>query len=206
MKKLLMATLALALMTGCSSETSKPAQTEKPQPKPAELVTGRTAFQKLYVAARGWARDAQPYRLESSVTADSKGRDGKSTLWRAFFGSAERKSLKPYVWSGADIPDGPARGISPGTEDTYNPSNASTQVFDIAFLKVDSDKALETAQKHGGDKILEKNPDIPILYMLDWSRATNELIWHVIYGTSRDDAKLKVEVNASNGDFIRVEK
>ena len=206
MKKLLMATLALALMTGCSSETSKPAQTEKPQAKTAELVSGRTAFQKLYVAARGWARDAQPYRLESSVTADSKGRDAKSALWRAFFGSAERKSLKPYVWSGADIPDGLSRGISPGTEDTYNPSNASTQVFDIAFLKVDSDKALEVAQKHGGDKILEKIPDIPILYMLDWSRATNELIWHVIYGNSRDDAKLKVEVNASNGDFIRVEK
>ena len=206
MKKLLMATLALALMTSCSSETSKPAQTEKPQPKPAELVSGRTAFQKLYVAARGWARDAQPYRLESSVTADSKGKDGKSALWHAFFASAERKSFKPYMWSGEDIPDGPSRGVSPGTEDTYNPSNASTQVFDIAFLKVDSDKALETAQKHGGDKILEKNPDIPILYMLDWSRATNELIWHVIYGSSRDDAKLKVEVNASNGDFIRVEK
>jgi hypothetical protein len=206
MKKLLMATLALALMTGCSSETSKPAQTEKPQPKPAELVSGRPAFQKLYVAARGWARDAQPYRLESSVTADSKGKDGKSALWHAFFASAERKSLKPYMWSGEDIPDGPSRGVSPGTEDTYNPSNASTQVFDIAFLKVDSDKALETAQKHGGDKILEKNPDIPILYMLDWSRATNELIWHVIYGNSRDDAKLRVEVNASNGDFIRVEK
>jgi len=206
MKKLLMAILAFSLMTGCSSETSKPAQTEKPQPKPAELVSGRTAFQKLYVAARGWSRDAQPYRLESSVTADSKGRDGKSALWRAFFGSAERKSLKPYVWSGADIPDGPSRGISPGTEDTYNPSNASTQVFDIAFLKVDSDKAFEVAQKHGGDKTLEKNPDTPILYMLDWSHATNELIWHVIYGNSRDDAKLKVEVNASNGDFIRVEK
>ena len=47
MKKLLMATLALALMTGCSSETSKPAQTEKPQAKPAELVSGRPAFQKL---------------------------------------------------------------------------------------------------------------------------------------------------------------
>jgi hypothetical protein len=42
--------------------------------------------------------------------------------------------------------------------------------------------------------------------MLDWSHATNELIWHVIYGNSRDDAKLKVDVNASSGDFIRVEK
>ncbi len=206
MKKLLMAMLALALMAGCSSEPSKPAQTEKPQPKAPEFVTGRTAFQKGYIAARGWARDAQPYRLESLLTADSKGKDGKSAVWRAFFASSVQHGAKPYVWSGEDAPDAPSRGISPGTEDNYSPANSSTQVFDIAFLKVDSDKALEVAQKHGGDKLLEKNPDTPILYMLDWSRPTSELIWHVIYGNSRDDAKLTVSVNASTGDFIRVEK
>ena len=60
--------------------------------------------------------------------------------------------------------------------------------------------------KHGGDKLLEKAPDTPILYVLDWSRATNMLIWHVIYGNSRDDAKLVVDVNGTTGEFIRVEK
>ncbi len=206
MKKLLMAMLALALMAGCSSEPSKPAASEKPQPKAPEIVTGRTAFQKLYLAAHGWARDAQPYRLESLLTADSKGKDGKSAVWRASFASAAQRGAKSFVWSGEDAPDAPSRGISPGTEDSYNPTNSSTQVFDIAFLKVDSEQALEVARKHGGDKILEKNPDTPILYVVDWSRPTSELIWHVIYGNSRDDAKLKVAVNASTGDFIRVEK
>jgi hypothetical protein len=206
MKKLLMAMAALALMAGCSSEPSKPAATEKPQPKVPELVTGRAAFQKVYIAARGWARDAQPYRLESQLTADSKGKDGKSSVWRGSFASAARHGAKPYVWSGEDAPDAPSRGISPGTEDNYSPANSSTQVFDAAFLKVDSDKALEVAQKHGGDKVLEKSPDTPVFYMLDWSRPTNELIWHVIYGDSRDDAKLTVSVNASTGEFIRVEK
>ena len=74
-------------MAGCSSQPSTPAQTEKPQPKAAELQTGRYAFQKLYVSARGWARDAQPYRLESQPTADSKGKDGKSDVWHASFAS-----------------------------------------------------------------------------------------------------------------------
>ena len=206
MKKLLMAMLVLALMAGCSSEPSKPAASEKPQPKAPEIVTGRTAFQKLYLAAHGWARDAQPYRLESLLIADSKGKDGKSAVWRASFASAAQRGAKSFVWSGEDAPDAPSRGISPGTEDSYNPTNSSTQVFDIAFLKVDSEQALEVARKHGGDKILEKNPDTPILYVVDWSRPTSELIWHVIYGNSRDDAKLKVAVNASTGDFIRVEK
>jgi hypothetical protein len=208
MQKLLMAALALGFFTmaGCSSEPSKPAQAEKPQPKAAELQTGRYAFQKLYIAARGWARDAQPFRLESQPTADSKGKDGKSAVWRASFASPAGRGVKPYVWSGTDAQDAPSRGISPGNEDSYSPTNASTQIFDIAFLKIDSDKALEVAQQHGGDKLLEKAPDTPILYVLEWNHATNTLIWHVIYGTSRDDAKLIVDVNGTTGEFIRVEK
>jgi hypothetical protein len=203
MQKLLMAMLALLMMTGCTSGPSTPAPVEKPQPKPAEFVTGRSAFQKLYIAARGWARDAQPYRIESMITDDSKGKEGKSAVWRASFASPLQHGVKAYTWSGEVSSD---RGINPGTEDTYSPTNTSTHIFDVAFLKVDSDKALETAQKHGGDKLVAKDPDTPILYVLDWSSATRELIWHVIYGVSRDDYKLRVAVNASSGDFIRVEK
>ncbi|MGH9546676.1 MAG: hypothetical protein ACRD23_15835 [Terriglobales bacterium] len=203
MKKLLMAMLALVMMAGCSSETSRPAQVEKPQPKPAEFVTGRVAFQKLYIAARGWARDAQPYRLESTITEDSKGKEGKSSVWRASFASPLQHGVKAYTWSGEVASD---RGINPGTEDTYSPTNTSTQIFDVAFLKVDSDQALEVAQKHGGEKLLAKEPDTPIVYMLDWSGAANQLIWHVIYGINRDEYKLRVAVNASSGDFVRVEK
>jgi len=206
LKKSFMAVLALAILVGCSSEPSKPSEAEKPQPKSTELDTGRTAFQRMYVAARGWARDTQAYKLESSLTSDGTGKDGKSAVWRAGFASASMKGTKPYTWSGSIAPNAPDRGVTPGSEDSYNPNNSSTAVFDIAYLKIDSDKALEVAHKHGGDKILEKAPDTPILYILDWSRATNELIWHVIYGSDRDNAKLRVAVNASTGEFIRVEK
>lgn len=206
MKKLLVAMLALMMLAGCSSEAPNPAQTEKPQPKPPEYLTGRAAFQKLYIAARGWARDAQPYRIESVATADSKGKEGKAAVWRAFFASPMQHGVKPYVWSGEDSSDAPSRGISPGSEDNYNPTNSSTHVFDVAFLKNDSDKALEVAQKHGGEKLLAKSPDTQILYMVDWSQPTGELIWHVIYGANQYEAALKVAVNANTGEFIRVEK
>lgn len=206
MKKLLMAMLALVLMAGCTSEPSQPAPTQKPQPKPPEFVTGRVAFQKMLISARGWARDAQPYRLESILTTDYKGKEGKSAVWRAFFASELQRGVKPYVWSGEESSDAPSRGINPGSEDNYSPTNSSTQVFDVVFLKVDSDKALEVAQKHGGEKLLAKEPDTPILYMADWSKPTSELIWHVIYGANPYEAKLKVAVNANTGEFIRVEK
>jgi len=198
MKKLFVAILALAFLAGCSSEPSKPATADKPAPKAPEALTGTSAFYKCYIAARGWAQDAQPFRLESQASADSKGREGKALSWRAGFASPAQHSTKPYTWLNGEV--------SPGVEDTYSPTNSSTTVFNIQFLKTDTDKALEAAQKHGGDKLLEKEPDTPILYLLDWNRQTNELTWHVIYGTDRDSAKLRVAVNASTGEFLRVEK
>jgi hypothetical protein len=206
MRKLVLVLSALAGMTACSSQAPNPAPAEKPQPKTAELVTGRAGLQKSYIAARGWAPDAKPFRVESQPSADSKGEKGLSAIWRSSFASDSHHGVKPYVWSGSIAADAPSRGINPGLEDSYNPGNSSTQVFDFAFLKIDSDKALEMAEKHGGDKIVAKTPEISIFYLLDWNRANNELVWHVIYGNTRDDAKLRVAVNASTGEFLRVEK
>lgn len=197
----LLLTLAFA---GCNSEPSKPAEPEKP--KGPELVTARSAFQKTYVAARQWNQDARPYRLASISTSDGNGHDGKWAVWVGSFASPAMRSEKSYTWSGSTANGAPSQGINPGTEDSYSATNASTQIWDPAFLKVDSDQAFATAQKHGGDKILEKEPELPVTYVCDWNHNTNELIWHVIYGASRDSAKLTVSVNASTGDFIRVEK
>lgn len=195
----------VALFAACNSNTAKPPEA-KPEPKPPELLTGRAAFQKVFIAARNYAADVKPFRIESTPSTDGNGHDGKSAIWRASFASPMQHGVKPFIWSGSNAPDAPSRGVSPGNEDTFNPNNASTQIFDVAFLKVDSDQAFTEAQKHGGDKVLEKDPATPVIYVCDWNHNTNELIWHVIYGESRDTAKLTVAINASTGAFIRVEK
>ncbi len=194
--------IALVTLAGCSS--NQPA--EKPKPQPPEFQTGRPIFQQVYVAAHGWARDAQPIRLQSQVTPGDKDRDGKAAVWAGYFGSPSLRGVKSYTWSGTDAPDFSERGITPGSLDTYNPSNTSMAIFDVRFLKVDSDQAYETAQKHGGTKVLETNPETPISYVLDWNQAINRLVWHVVYGPSRGDAKLVVDVDASTAAFIRAEK
>lgn len=205
----LVSLLAFALvlvLSACDSDSNKPAENAKPEPKGPEMITARSAFQKVYVAARGWNQDAKPYRLASSVTSDGNGHDGKWAVWRGSFASATSRSVKSYTWSGSNAEGAPSRGLNPGTEDSYNPTNSSTQVWDMAFLKIDSDQAFATAQKHGGDKVLEKDANVPVTYVCDWNHNSNELVWHVIYGASREDSKLTVSVNASTGEFIRVEK
>ncbi len=196
---------SLLWLNACTSNTEKPAES-KPPARTTELLTARSAFQKLYIAARGWNADAKPYRLESSVTSDGNGREGKAAIWRGSFASATMRSEKTYTWSGSTADGAPDQGVNPGIEDSYSATNSSTQVFDMAFLKIDSDQAFDSAQKHGGDKILEKDPNTPVIYVCDWNHGGNDLVWHVIYGTSRDDAKLTVSINASTGEFVRVEK
>jgi hypothetical protein len=195
----------LALLMACDSNAPKTPEA-KPEPKGPELLTARAAFQKLFIAARNYAADVKPFRIESTPTPDGNGHDGKSAIWQTSFASPTHHGVKPFIWSVSAVTDAPSRGVSPGNEDVYNPGNASTQVFDVAFLKVDSDQAFAVAQKHGGEKILEKDPATPVIYVCDWNHNTNELVWHVIYGSSRDNAKLAVAVNASSGEFIRVEK
>jgi len=204
MKKLFAAILAAGLiltlisMAGCSSEPSKPAASETPQPKAPETITGSSAFFKCYISARLWAPDAQPFRAESYANADTKGRDGKAGEWRAGFASPSKRSTKFFTWSNGDI--------SHSVDDTYSATNSSTQIFNVQFLKVDTDKAFAIAQQHGGDKLLEKEPNTPVFYVLEWNHQANELLWHIIYGTDRETAKLRVAVNASSGEFSRVEK
>ena len=197
MKRIAFLLLCLAFIPGCTSQP-----TEAPKPEPPQLETGRAAFQRLLVAARGWAADARPYQLQSGVVGDNKGRDGKAVIWNADFASASLHASKPYGWSGIDSPDAPSRGVNPGTQDTFRPGND----FDVQFLKTDSDKAFEVSQQHGGDKVLQDKPDTPVSYLLDWNGRANQLVWHVIYGNSRNEAALVVDVDASSGEYIRKEK
>src|ERR1700740_1107018 len=108
--------IVLALLAACSSDSNKPTEEAKPEVKGPELLTARSGFQKLYIAARGWNPDARPYRIESVVTSDGNGRDGKWAVWRGGFASATQRSAKGYTRAGSAAEGGPARGIHPGTE------------------------------------------------------------------------------------------
>jgi hypothetical protein len=182
---------------GCEDQPKKPAQ-----PKTNELVTGRFALQKMIPVARLWSSDASPVALASTVTSQTNGHDGKSGLWHATFASPARRKSEPFLWSGmADA----ERKVDHGIEDTYNAGNRSMQTWDLNFLKIDTDKALEIAQEHGGKALMEKDPQQPIIYLLDFDSGAGQLRWHVIYGEIESSAKLSVLVDASTGRFLRKE-
>lgn len=205
---LLLLALALGVTAGCSAEkpaapAAEPAVKEEPQPQSS---TARVAFQRILPQARLWAPDAQPSRIESHPTEQDRGAGGTSTIWRVHMVSRARTGMRTFVWSGATGEYAPERGVSSTTEDRWSPTNRETMPFDLAFLRVDSDAAFEVGQKRGGAAILKKDPEHPVAYLLDWDPQRNQLVWHVYYGTDRRNAELRVAVNASTGEFLRIER
>lgn len=205
------AAAAMLLLAACNSSTptQNPQSGQTAQSQPAsspetQLETGRAAFQRLYATARLWAADARPFREQSLLAKGADGHDGKAPVWAGGFASPARRTLKTFTWSGSHDPDAPSYGVSATVEDSYSPSNTSTMIFDIAFLKSDSDQAFAEAQKHGGAQLLKKNPKLPVYYLLDWQPNANALYWHVMYG-SPDQPELRIAVDATKGTFVRVE-
>jgi len=186
-----------SLLLGCDDGAKPASQTPK---KVTEFETGRFALQKMLGSARLWSPDAQPVQLQSTPTSESNGQGGKSANWRAMFGSPARRKSEPFTWTGSATA---SQKVDHGVEDTFNPNNRSTQTWDLNFLKVDTDKAFEVAQEHGGKQLLEKDPKTPVLYLLDWNAQSGQLVWHVMYGES--PARLTVLVDATTGVYLRKE-
>lgn len=204
MKKLALL-LLVASIAGCSSGPSSTDQAKTAQEAPPKYETGRIAFQYMYAAARVWSPDAQPISETSEYRKGAPVQDGKEAVWNGIFAAPSRHSMKNFVYSGVGK-EGERGASSVGHEDEWSPSNSSTMSFNMEFLKIDTDKAFQVAQKHGGEKLTKANPDQPVTYACDWDPRTHTLIWHVIYGTAANDTKLRISVDATTGEFIREEK
>ncbi|MGD0416161.1 MAG: hypothetical protein ABSA80_12455 [Terriglobales bacterium] len=202
---------AVILSAGCSSENTpstpaQPAAAAQPEKKLPVLYTGQEAFNRMLGLAMKWAPDAAPARVESVLTSETTGQDGKSTIWRGYFVSPSRRSTKTFVCSGGRQPDAPPFGVSPeGAEGAYNAQSASL-VFSQYLLKTDTDKAFEVAQQHGGDAIVKKDAKQPITYVLLKDKKLNVPVWYVIYGASESDRKGIGVINATTGAFISAAK
>jgi hypothetical protein len=208
MKSFVLALVAGLLFTGCSStppsQQQKPAEPAKSAADANKAETGRVAFQRMYVTARGWVRDAMPVGLESQSTKEFPGKDGKAGVWRGTFGSASRQAMKPFVWSGVISDDTPTPGVNPGSEDSFNANNTSTRPFDLNYLKVDSDKAYEIALAHGGKEFVAKNKDASVRYTLTFDGRSNQLRWIVNMESAGAKARpLTVILDATSGEFLR---
>ncbi len=197
----------LLTLVGCSSkppatptaETKAPEKVEKKEPV---AYTGKSCFQRMTDQAQRWSADALPFHFESKLNSESNGHDGKATIWTGMFGSASKRTYKTFTCSGSRLPDSPPVGVTSSAEFAYAPS-VQASMFPPSYLVVDSDAAYKTADEKGGKKVMEKDPNQPVMYALDWNVQQKQLEWVVIYGTSPKESKGIGIIDASTGKFVR---
>src|SRR5215469_11607800 len=90
------ALLLLIVLAACSSAPTT--ETTKATGKPPEPVTGRHAFQNMYLSARTWSADAQPLQLRSIPLQELKPESGKAGAWQAAFVSPQTARARSYTF------------------------------------------------------------------------------------------------------------
>jgi hypothetical protein len=189
-----------------AGSAEKHAAPAKPQPKEATLYTAQEAFTRLTGYARKWAADARPIHVESEVNAESNGQGGKSSVWRGLFASPSRQTVKTFICSGSQDPNGPPLGVSSPAGEYPLTAEMNALQFEPFFVKTDTDKAFAVAQEHGGAALTKKDPSQPVAYLLEWDRKLHAPVWYVIYGTSLKERQGLGTINASTGAFLRAGK
>lgn len=202
--------LSMMIVVACGPSTtsspSTPTQTSTPAPKKEPvLYTGKSCLSQMAGLAARWQPDALPFHMESGLNAESNGHDGKSTIWRAAFASPSRRAYKAFTCSGSRLPGEAPMGVTSTAETAY-PPNIPQLMFQSFLLNTDSDQAYTLTLGKGGDKLLEKDPKQPVLYLLDWDTGNKQLLWVVIYGESRKEAKGVAVIDAGTGKFLRAGK
>jgi hypothetical protein len=189
----------------CSQPASapKPAAQTAAEVKQPVLYTAQECLKRIDGQAHLWSPDAKPVHLESDLTSESVGKDGKSAIWRAMFVSAGRNAMRSFTCSGSREPSAPAFGVSSGLEMAVPPG---AEPFDAFLVKTDSDKAFAISLEHGGKAMLEKNPAGPVTYMVAMKRGETVPYWYVIYGENLKKNSGIGIINATTGAFVRASR
>jgi hypothetical protein len=200
-RRTLAAASVLLLLSACS-DAPKTVAKKEPE-KPAEPLTGRQAFQKMYPSARGWATDSECLQLQSYNLPAVKSGPGTAGAWQATFVSAAQSKSRIYTWSAIEAEGNLHKGVFAGLEQSWSGPSGQNMPFDAVAIHTDSDEALKTAlaQKEIAE-FVKKNPDKPVMYILEKTRRFADVYWRVLWGESVGTSEYTVFVDASTGKYL----
>ena len=187
------------IMVGCSEET-KPAARQKEPEKPAEPVTAEYALEKVYPIARSWAPDAQLLSMSNLDLKEVKSGGGKAGAWELTFVADRKHRARRYTYSAATSSNLP-KGVTGGSEDSWFPVG-QTRPFFIQAVKTDSVAAYETAMKKGAE-YASKHPDMPMKFLLEFTKELRNPAWRVIWGESVAMSGYSIFVDATTGAYVK---
>ncbi len=191
----------LLVLTACSEEPKPVASEPKEPEKPAEAVTALSAFQQMFITARGWAADAKPLRMASMDLQEVKSEAGKAGAWECTFVSEQRRRARRFTYSVVEVPSSNLRkGVFGGSEDSWSPGGQA-KPFLVQALKKDSTTAYDIAIKKGAD-YARKNPNMPVKFLLEQTNRFPNPAWRVLWGESVALSGYSIFVDATEGKYL----
>ncbi len=191
---------AVVVITGCSQPSATTTAQKKEAEKPLEALTGRQAYQQMYVTARGWASDCQPVQLRNIPLSEVKAEPGKSGAWQCLFVSPGRNRSRTYTWSAIEAEGNLHRGVFAGPDESYSPS-PQQRLFLTAAIRTDSDEAYQTAAAKSAD-YLKKNPGKQVNFLLEQTPRFPDLTWRIFWGETVGTSDYSVFIDATSGQFL----
>jgi len=190
----------LVLLLSACSEPAPPVKKTEEKPEP---VTGESALFKMFQVARTWDPRVQVLKLTSSHVADVPEERGKAAAWEGVFVSPTQSRSRTYTFSVVEQLPNLHKGVFSTGDEPFSGIKGESQPFLIDLLKIDSDKAYETALTKAGD-YEKKNPGKPITLILEFTKRHPDPTWRVIWGESAGTSSFSVYVDASTGNFLEV--
>jgi len=203
MRKLLLPTscATFLLLLGCSQAPQPVAKKEAE--KPAEPISGLSAVYRMYQVARSWGgRDTQVLKMSSTLLSEVPNVPrGKAAAWEGTFVAPSKNQARSYTYSIIELLPTLHKDVFAGPEQGWSTARGTTSPFPIIAVKVDTDKAYETAIKNGGEEYDKKYPGKPITMLLEKNNKFPNPVWRIIWGESLGTSNFSIFVDASTGDF-----
>lgn len=197
MKALLFLGFAL-ILTGCGDE---PVVSAKKDAAPAEPITGQSALYRMYQVARSWAPDAEVLHANSMHVTDVPDVHGKAGAWQATFVSQTKNAARVYTYSVVEAEPNLHQGVFPSQPESWNGTGSGNKPFLIAAVKIDTDKAYQTALKSVVDAE-RQGPRQTISFLLEKENKFTNPSWRVIWGESAGTSGLSAYVDSSTGSYL----
>lgn len=189
---------ALAGMAGCSSTPQKPAE----PPPPPEPVSALKAFTSAYGRARGRGGELEILSISNLNMQSVKSGEGKSGVWQFQFVSPAQRTIYNVRYAVADELPSFREGAWDSGSQGYDPRGMRAQPFPVAAMRCDSTTAYEIAAKEAKE-FLDKNPDLPVNFILEKTDLYSLPTWRVYWGTSLSTAAYSVYVDANQSKFVK---
>ena len=191
---------AAFFVASCSGPTPT-REVDKKAAAPVEPITGLTGLYRCYGPSRQWAQDIQVLRVQNIFIKSRQAPPGKAFAWQVTFVSPSKNRIKNCTYSVVKE-DGLFEGVYNPNDEAFSGSSKLAQPFVIQTVKKDTDEIYKVALENSKD-YSQKNPNVPISMLLEFSERNPIAAWRVIWGTSVGTSAYSVFVDATNGLYLK---